>query len=88
MKDYISENIIASLIDDKLSQLERLACSELIDDSFNNEVFEISKEAKNMRHHIEKFNPLRFSECERYLNEIKRHELPNNLGEIKSKNLF
>ena len=88
MKNLVSENIIASLIDGTLTQLERLVCSDLAVDSFNDEVIEISKDAKNMRHHIEKFNPLRFSECERYLNEIKRHEVPNNLGEIKSKNLF
>lgn len=85
MKEYISENIIAGLIDGTLSQLERLACCELIAGTVNNEVFEISNDAKQMKHHIDKIKPLRFSECERYLNEIKKQELPNNLHEVKSK---
>lgn len=85
MKEYISENIIAGLIDGTLSQLERLACCELIAGTVNNEFFEISNDAKQMKHHIEKLSPFRFSECERYINEIRGRELPNNLNETKSK---
>lgn len=81
MKEYINENILACLVDGTLSPLEQLAYSESFSSLHDNEIIEITRDAKLMKCHIEKIKPIRFSECERYIEEIRRYELPNNLNE-------
>lgn len=87
MKKHISDNILASLVDGVLAPLEQLAYSESLSSLHDNEIIEIAKDAKLMKCCIDKIKPIRFSECERYIKEIRRHELPNNLNETKN-NVF
>lgn len=87
MKEHISDNILACLVDGVLSPLEQLAYSESFSSLHDNEIIEIAKDAKLMKCRIDNIKPIRFSECERYIEEIRRHELPNNLNETKN-NVF
>lgn len=88
MNKFIGDNILASLVDGVLTPLERMAFREQYNDLQTEEILEITQDVNLMKSHIEKIRPVRFSECERYINEIRKHELPDNLGETKPKTFF
>lgn len=80
MEKELSENIIATFIDQKQTPLEEIIYSKELKEKEYSEVLELVKETQDNKHLIEKLPITEIPECLDYINKITEFkDLKNNL---------
>lgn len=86
--EKIDDNILSGFIDGTLTPLERLVLGDQIKDSYLSEIVEVTHDVKDMKRYIDKMEPIRIPECERYIKNIEQQELPSTPETIRKNKLF